>query len=99
VRSRLAFLLGSAAVAGAAAYRFVRRVPVPAPPPDRHAEELRTKLAESRAVVDDQAEFDSGETPVNEAEEPVEPDLAGRRRAVHSRARHVAEEMRRGSNS
>jgi hypothetical protein len=98
VRSRLAVLVGGAAVAGAAVYRFVRRMPASAPPPDTRAEELRAKLAASRTVVEDQAEFDSGETPVDEAEEAVGPDLADRRRAVHSRARHVAQEMRRGTD-
>jgi hypothetical protein len=94
VRARLAFLAGSAAVAGAAVYRFLRRAPV-APPRDTHAEELRARLAESRAVVEDRDEFDSAETPVDEA---VAPDLGDRRRAVHARGRHVAEEMRRGSD-
>jgi hypothetical protein len=98
VRSRLAVFVGGAAVAGAAVYRFVRRMPAQAPPSDMHAEHLRAKLAKSRAVIEDQAEFDSGETPVDEAEEPVGPDLADRRSAVHARARHVAQEMRRGSD-
>jgi small-conductance mechanosensitive channel len=100
VRARLAFLAGGAAVAGAAVYRFLRRAPAaPAPVEDTHAEELRAKLAESRAVVEDREEFDSAETPVDEAEEAVAPELGDRRRAVHARARHVAEEMRRGSDT
>jgi hypothetical protein len=99
VRARLAFLAGGAAVAGAAVYRFLRGAPAPPPVPDTHAEELRAKLAEARAVVDDRDEFDSAETPVDEAEEAVAPDLGDRRRAVHARGRHVAEEMRRGSDS
>jgi hypothetical protein len=99
VRSRLAFVLGSAAVAGAAAYRFLRRAPAPAPVADAHADELRAKLAESRAVVDDREEFDSAETPVDKAVDAVAPDLGDRRRAVHERGRHVADEMRRGSNT
>jgi hypothetical protein len=98
VRARLAFLAGGAAVAGAAVSRFFRRGPGRTPGPDAHAEELRAKLAESRAVVDDREEFDSGETPVDEAEDAVAPDLGDRRRAVHGRGRHVAEEMRRGSD-
>lgn len=99
MRARLAFLTGSAAVAGAAVYRFLRRAPAPPPVQDTHAEELRAKLAEARAVVDDRDEFDSAETPVDEADEAVAPDLGDRRRAVHARGRHVAEEMRRGSDS
>jgi hypothetical protein len=99
VRARLAFLAGGAAVAGAAVYRFLRRAPASAPVEDTRAEELRAKLAESRAVVEDREEFDSAETPVDEAEEAVAPELGDRRRAVHERARHVAEEMRRGSDT
>lgn len=63
---------------------------------DEHAEELRAKLAASRVVVDDREEFESAETPVDLAED-VAPDLGDRRRAVHDRGRHVAEEMRRGA--
>jgi hypothetical protein len=99
VRGRLAFLFGGAAVAGAAAYRFLRRAPSRPPAPEAHAEELRVKLAESRAVVEDRDEFDSAETPVDEVEDAFEPDLGDRRRAVHERGRHVADEMRRGSGT
>ena len=99
MRARLGVLLGSAAVAGAAAYRFFRRAPAPTHVPDAHADELRAKLAESRAVVEDRDEFDSAETPVDEVEDAVAPDLGDRRRAVHERGRHVADEMRRGSGA
>jgi hypothetical protein len=97
MRGRLALVLGSAAVAGAAVFRRVRG---PAPSPtvaDEHADELRAKLAESRAVADDREEFESAETPVDLAED-VAPDPGDRRRAVHDRGRHVAEEMRRGAS-
>jgi hypothetical protein len=98
VRARLALVLGGSAVALAgAAYRRVRRRPVPASVADEHADELRAKLAESRVVVDDREEFESAETPVDLAEDVVAPDLGDRRRAVHDRGRHVAEEMRRGA--
>jgi hypothetical protein len=97
VRARLAVLLGGAAVAGATAYRFLRRTPAPPPAADPHADELRAKLAESRVVVEEREEFESAETPVDQAEDVVAPDLGSRRRAVHDRGRHVAEEMRRGS--
>ena len=90
-------MLGGATVAGAAAYRRLRRKPAPAVHvADVHAEELRAKLAASRVVVDDREEFESAETPVDLAED-VAPNLGDRRRAVHDRGRHVAEEMRRGA--
>jgi hypothetical protein len=98
VRARLAFLAGGVAVAGAAVHRFLRRSSAPAPAADSHAEELRAKLAESRAVVEDREEFDSAETPVDEADEAVAPELGDRRRALHARGRHVAQEMRRGTD-
>jgi hypothetical protein len=62
-----------------------------------YAEELRDKLAEARAVVDEREEFEAAETPVDEAEDVLAGDPGDRRRAVHDRGRHVAEEMRRGS--
>jgi hypothetical protein len=99
VRARLAMLVGGVAVAGAAAARFLRRRPADADVHDPNAALLKTKLAESRAVVDDRDDFDAGETPVDEADEAVAPDLGDRRKAVHTRARRVAEEMRRGSDS
>jgi hypothetical protein len=88
---------GSAVALAGAAYRRVRRRPVQAGVADEHADELRAKLAESRVVVDDREEFESAETPVDLAEDVVAPDLGDRRRAVHDRGRHVAEEMRRGA--
>jgi hypothetical protein len=97
VRARLASLAGGVAAAGGAVYRLFRRTPAPGAAGDARAEELRAKLAESRAVVDDREEYDSAETSVDEADEAVPPDLGDRRRAVHGRGRHVAEQMRRGS--
>ena len=97
MKARLAFLAGGVAAAGAAVHRFFRRAPAPGAAADARADELRAKLAESRAVVDDREEFDSAETSVDEADEAVPPALGDRRRAVHGRGRHVAEEMRRGS--
>jgi hypothetical protein len=79
VRARLAWLLGGAGLAGAF-YALTRRRPQPAAPVDSRAEELRQKLAESRAVA---AEPD---------EKPG--DVAEKRRAVHERGRAAAEEMR-----
>jgi len=98
MRGRLALVLGGAAVAGAAVVRRILGKPASAPTvADEPADELRAKLAESRAVVDDREEFESAETPVDLAED-VAPDLGDRRRAVHDRGRHVAEEMRRGAS-
>jgi hypothetical protein len=98
VQGRLALLLGGAVVAGAAAYRgLVRRPPAPAVP-EPHAEALKSKLAESRVVAEDREEFESAETPVDEAES-IPPDLGDRRASVHERGRTVAEQMRRGSSN
>jgi hypothetical protein len=97
MQGRLALLLGGAVLAGAAAYRGLTRRP-PAPVlPDPHVEALKSKLAESRGVVDEREEFESGETPVDEAE-PVPSEVGDRRRSVHARGRQAAEQMRRGSS-
>jgi len=90
VRARTAWL-GAIGVAGAAVVRALRRKPLPAPAPDPRAEELRLKLDESRAVVDEREEFESAETPVDEAE------VDDRRRAVHERGKAAADQMRRDS--
>ncbi len=94
----MALLLGGAVVAGAAAYRVLTRRP-PAPlVPEPHVEALRARLAESKAVVEEREEFETGETPVDEAE-TVPTEVGDRRRSVHDRGRQVAEQMRRGANS
>jgi hypothetical protein len=92
VRARTAWL-GAIGVAGAAVVRALRRTPVPAPVADPRAEELRRKLEESRAVVDEREEFESAETPVDEAE------VDDRRRAIHERGRAAAEQMRGGDSA
>ncbi len=98
MQGRLALLLGGAVVAGATAYRALTRRP-PAPViPEPHVEALKARLAESKAVVEEREEFESGETPIDQAE-PVPTELGERRRSVHDRGREVAEQMRRGSNS
>jgi hypothetical protein len=96
VRSRLAVLLGGAAVTAAAAYRALRPKRAPQAPaePDSHADELRAKLEESRAVVAEREEFEAAEVPVDHSEE-VTPSVGDRRREVHERGRKVAEQMRR----
>jgi hypothetical protein len=74
------------AAAGAlAVWRWRRRKPQVEQDP---AESLRAKLEESRAVVDEREEFESAETPVDQAE------VDDRRRAVHERGRTAAERMR-----
>jgi hypothetical protein len=64
--------------------------------PDPHVEALKTKLAEARVAADDREEFESAETPVDQAES-VPPEIADRRSSVHDRGREMAEQMRRGS--
>ena len=71
-----------------AVWRWLRRKPAPAEEPDPRAEELRAKLEESKAVADERAVFEEGETPVDEAD----PDA--RRRSVHEQARARIDELR-----
>ncbi|HET7855879.1 MAG TPA: hypothetical protein VFL41_05430 [Gaiellaceae bacterium] len=100
MRSRIAVLLGGAAVAGAAVYRALhprRRKPEPPAAPDGAAEELRAKLEEARSVAGEREEVEEAEVPVDQAVE-APADVADRRQAVHARGRKVAEDMRRGSN-
>jgi len=94
----LALLVGGAVVVGAAAYRaLVRRPPAPSVP-EPHAEALKTKLAEARVAADDRDEFESAETPVDQAES-VPPEIADRRSSVHARGREAADRMRKSSTS
>jgi hypothetical protein len=92
MRARIAWLAGAVGVAGAAAYRMLRRKEEPAPREDPRAEELRHKLDESRTIVEEREEFEAAETPVDEVGEPAE--VEDRRQAVHERGRAAAEEMR-----
>lgn len=88
MRRLLAWVAGVAG--GAAALKLLARQRPPATVTERDpAEELRVKLAESRAVVDEPDAFDSGET-------PVDLDLEERRRRVHEEGRSALDEMRRG---
>jgi hypothetical protein len=91
MRTRIAWLAGAAG-AGIAAYRKLRRVPVPAEDP--RAEELRRKLDESRTIVEEREEFEAAETPVDEVAGPETGEVEGRRKAVHERGRAAADEMR-----
>jgi hypothetical protein len=96
VRARTAWL-SAIGVAGAAVYRALRRKPAPVPGPDPRAEELRRRLDESRALVDEREEFESAETTVDQAAEP-ETEVDDRRRSVHERGQAAAEQMRSRSS-
>lgn len=93
MRRPFAWLLGAFALFG-----FLRRRQAPSTETqvDPRAEELRRKLAESRAMVDEREEFEAAETPVDQAPEPLG-DPEARRRAVHESARAAAERMRERS--
>jgi hypothetical protein len=96
VRRPLAWLLGAIGVAAAFALRALRRrraEPAPAPVETDQAEELRRRLAESRAIVDEREEFEAGETPVDRAE-PESGDPDERRRRVHEQGQAAIEHMR-----
>jgi hypothetical protein len=88
---RRLFAWVAGAVGGLAAYRALRRRQSQPELPDTRAEELRARLAEARAAGDDREEFESGETPIDEAV-PLDPDA--RRRAVHEQARSAIDEMK-----
>jgi hypothetical protein len=92
---RLAFLTGGVALGVAAAWRTVRRKPRETPAPDPRAAELRARLDESRAVVEDRDEFEGAETTVDTVEPVPEPE--DRRRAVHAEGRAAVDRMRGSS--
>jgi hypothetical protein len=54
------------------------------------ADELRTKLAESRTIADDRDVDEAGQTTVDQAPDP-DPDA--RRKDVHARAREALDEL------
>jgi hypothetical protein len=75
---------------------FRRRPPAEAESLDPRAEELREKLAEARAVVDERDEFEAAETTVDQAD-PADPELPSveeRRAEVHEAGRARVEQMR-----
>jgi hypothetical protein len=100
LRSRFGWVWGAAGAVGL--YRLVarrRRPQVTAREEtgnDPRAVELRRKLDESRALVEERDEFESGETPVDRAE-AAGSDLDERRRLIHGEGRAAAEQMRRES--
>lgn len=91
MRSRLAWLLAGFGLAAAIAARLRSRLATGRrvePSPDRRAEELRQRIAESRELVDEREEFEAAETPLDEA------DPEARRREVHRRGRAAVDRMR-----
>ncbi len=60
VRARLAWLAGAVGVAGAVVYRKLRRAPAVGENP--RAAELRQRLDESRAIVEEREEFEAAES-------------------------------------
>jgi hypothetical protein len=71
------------------AYRGLRRRPKPTGDP--RADELRRKLDDSKQLVEEREQFESGETPVDEVESAT---LKGKRAAVHERGHEAARHMR-----
>ena len=76
-----------------ALFRSLRRGREPEHRPDPRADELRRKLAESRAIVEERDEFEAAELTIDLAE-PAPEDPESRRRRVHDAARATVEQMR-----
>jgi hypothetical protein len=88
VRNRAAWIAGALGAAGVA-YRTLRRRPSPAADP--RADELRRKLDESKPLVEEREQFESGETPVDEA---TLAEKQEKRAAAHEQARAAVREMK-----
>jgi hypothetical protein len=82
MRRLLALLGGLALLRAWLARRRTHEAPAELDP---RADELRRRLDESRALVEEPEDFTSGETPV---------DAEDRRRDVHERGRSAIDEMR-----
>jgi hypothetical protein len=93
VRNRAAWIAGTLGAAGMAV-RALRRRPKPAADP--RADELRRKLDDSKQVLEERGEFESGETAVDEVDSLT---LERKRAAVHERGHAAAREMREGPQS
>ena len=78
---------------GFALFRFLHRRRESPVDPDPRADELRRKLAESRAIVAERDEFEAAELTVDLAE-PAAEDPESRRRSVHEAGRAALEQMR-----
>jgi hypothetical protein len=92
MRRPAAWLLGAFAAAGLLRRRQQHVAHEEDTGPDPRADELRRKLAESRAIVEEREEFEAAETTVDQAYAPDDPET--RRRAVHDAGRAAAERMR-----
>jgi hypothetical protein len=88
VRNRAAWIAGALGAAGVA-YRALRRQPEPAADP--RADELRRKLDESKPLVEEREEFESGETTVDAVDAAT---LDEKRATVHERGQAAAREMK-----
>jgi MYXO-CTERM domain-containing protein len=83
------------ALGGFAVFGFLRRRREAfVPEADPRAEELRRKLAESRAIVEERDEFEGAEVTVDLAE-PTPEDPESRRLAVHEAGRETVREMQK----
>jgi hypothetical protein len=89
MRRPLAWLLGGVTVLRL----FRRRGPAATEASDPRADELRQRLEEARAVVDERDEFEGAETTVDQAE-PAMPTADERRRDVHEAGRARVDQMR-----
>jgi len=91
MRNRLAWVAGAVGAAGVA-YKALRRGRDHAhEAPDPRADELRRKLNDSKQLVDEREQFESGETAVDEVDSTT---LEDKRAAVHERGHAAAREMR-----
>jgi hypothetical protein len=92
VRNRAAWIAGALGAAGVA-YRSLRRrgSELDHEAPDPRADELRRKLDDSKQLVEEREQFESGEMAVDELETST---LEGKRADVHERGREAARQMR-----
>jgi hypothetical protein len=88
VRNRAAWIAGALGAAGVA-YRALRRQPKQAADP--RADELRRKLDESKPLVEEREQFESGETTVDTVDSAT---LDEKRAALHERGQAAAREMK-----